>query len=93
MYDASSTIVFDQRLTLKKAKVTCKSCKAWLKQQGKQTYGEIIEESPEDAEEGKAGATSSIEGPPRRKLASYVWTKNGPALPGSPAHKQSLKGS
>lgn len=93
MYDTSSTTFFDQKLTFQKAKVTCKSCKAWLKDQGKQTYAEIIEGSPEDAEDDKAGATSSIEGPPKRKPASYVWTKNGPALPDSPAYKLKSKGA
>jgi hypothetical protein len=72
---------------MKQAPVTCKSCRAWLEEQGKETYADATKASPKDNE-----PVPSQE-PENKNIGSVVWTSKGPALPGSPAYKLRSKRS
>jgi hypothetical protein len=68
--------------------VTCKSCRAWLEEQGGQTYADVIKAFPEE-EDNESVASKE----PEKNRGTVVWTSKGPALPGSPAYKLRSKHS
>jgi hypothetical protein len=74
---------------MKQAPVTCKSCRAWLEEQGKQTYADATKASPE----GEDNEPVPNQEPEQKNIGSVVWTSKGPALPGSPAYKLRSKRS
>jgi hypothetical protein len=69
------------------ASVTCDSCKAWLAENDKHTYSEMVDEMRKMYQEDQANKEKNV----GKTRGTYVYTSKGPVLPGSPAARRRSK--